>query len=249
MQLDGTHVGVEKPRVLEFFCFRTFSRDSPFIPQPSTTTLDTLLQTSHYSPTPCFVLSNIDITTIKMARQATQSHKHKHKAETAAHPDSEAQRKSAKFSKSHRHSSKAAAQDLPKQSEGIKKPSKSKKTVSAAGIFKRSKHNDKKHSKCKARTPTPEPDLKSRLRGTISIYHVDSIANKLKMVSKELAPRLTRRFTPPSTPCTTTSSPSYQYPESAIWHSSSLSPQPPACSARLWAKNKSRRRSHVMGSA
>jgi hypothetical protein len=46
---------------------------------------------------------------------------------------------------------------------------KSKKTVSAAGVFKKAKDDGKKQRKRKERTPTPEPELEQDLRGTIFI--------------------------------------------------------------------------------
>lgn len=110
-----------------------------------------------------------------MAHQPTQGHKHKHKDKaTTAH----AQGKSSKASKAlkpHKYHSKSATQHPVKQSGAIQKPPKTNKTVSAAGLFKKAKHDDKKHRKRKQ--PTPEPSLKQDLRGTISILPTYNIAN------------------------------------------------------------------------
>jgi hypothetical protein len=109
-----------------------------------------------------------------MAREQTKSHKRKHKHKQEAEP--QAQQKSSKSTQSHQHRSKTG-QPPKKHSEGVKKPSKSRKTVSVAGVFKRSKHNDKKYHKRKERTPTPERDLTSELRGTIFLFSIDCIAD------------------------------------------------------------------------
>ena len=174
--------------------------------QPSTSTAR--FSSSHSLHPQNFVLSDIDIATFKMARELTKGHKHKHRAVDQV--DAQAQLKATKSSKSskyHSHSSKITTQGPPKQTEKVQKPRKSKKTVSAAGVFKvkKSKHGEKKHRKPKARTPTPEPNLHSELRGIISIYCVDSTPNEAQMVSKELAPRSTRPSTPFSTLYTMTS--------------------------------------------
>ena len=103
-----------------------------------------------------YISVSAKILTFTMAHQPTQGHKQKHKAQ--AHEKSS---KASKAAKSPKHQSKGAIKHLEKQSGAIKKPPKIKKTVSAAGMFK-------KHRKHKQ--PTPEPDLMQDLRCTISIF-------------------------------------------------------------------------------
>lgn len=118
-----------------------------------------------------------------MARERNNKEKHKHKdkhkAVAKAPP---AQRKSSKSpkpskpSKGHKSSSNAAHHSI-KEPAGVKKPSKSKQPVNIAGVFKKSRYDDKKYRKQKQRSPTPEPDLADEFRGTLPICIMGSITN------------------------------------------------------------------------
>ena len=153
-----------------------------------------------------------------MARQPNESHKRKHKdkdmgeaAETQAH------RKPRKSYHSHSHRSKNATQDaskLPeavkepskfqkparpaKDPEGIKNASKVKKTASAAGVFKRAKHDDEKHRKRKDRVSTPEPSLTEILRGADSLSCIALTTNRSQRASQKASRTHEQRSTRPS---------------------------------------------------
>jgi hypothetical protein len=108
-----------------------------------------------------------------MARQPDKSHKLKHRDKHEAEGPP-AQRKSPRFSQPYRPSSNPVAQYPAKEPAGV---SKSEKSVNIAGVFKKSKHDEKKHRKHKKRTPTPEPDLADQVIGIIFFALMGCIAN------------------------------------------------------------------------